>query len=1531
MRRVGIIVGTIVIGLLVLAGLAVLVVTKTDYGRERVRRIAVSTLEERVNGIVRVGRVTGDLLTGATIHDVAITDSSGAPFIVAERVTARYEVLDFLRRRIAISDVELIKPLIVLDRPPGGEWNYVRLFADDSVTAAPVDSGPGWGDWLSLRDVTIVDGQLTVRSPWEPDGELPLDDRQRSIDEALSGAGRSHIVRVAGGFQRIQEFRQIDAKLPRVRFADPDEETRLVEVASLSTIAEVFNPPAADVRDLAGTFEFTSDSLWWNDVEARLPGSRISGDGTFMSESKDLRLELRGAPVAIADLRWLYPRLPSTGEGTLDFVMRMEGDRSTYLARKADVRVGRATVAGDFGLTLGDSIAFHDTNLRFANVGTRLIEQLVPAADLPRHGTLSGRGALSGGLGALVVDADVAFDDEASGRSRVAAVGEVGVTPSFRAERLRLSLAPVQVALVRAVVPDFPVGGIVRGNVTVNGSSRGWIATAADLFHEEASERSHVIGHGELRLVGERWMDLDVRATPVSLVTVGRFAPALELQGEAAGPVRLTGPLRALRLRADMRVTGGGALAVEGTLDLASAEKGYDLSAVARLFNAQVVIARLPQTSLTATATATGRGFDPESMRMRLEADLETSTYDSLAVDSASVRVTIADGLARVDTLVLRAPSSRADARGSFGLAPGRTGELVYVVAVDSLSAYSRWIPAPDTGIVRPRPGRAARMMERARADSARIAEATAVERAVTGRAGAPRLVVADTPVVMRRDSLAGSVYAAGTLRGNVAEFSTRGRLALDGFVYGGNSVRHGRAEYAAERTGEQGLGLAAGIQLDSASAAGFALDSVDARLAFEGDQGTLAVVITQEQDGNGERDQQYTVAGRFVLHEEHNEVHLASLGLRFDTTTWASAGESTIRWGRRGLEIDNLDLRSGDAGRIFVDGLLPTEGIANLDVEIANFEFGHVVTLLQADVDARGLVSLTADVTGTTRNLRLEGAVGVANGEFRGTILPELHGTFRYAGRRLTTNATASREGGRPVATVEGTIPMILTGRRPGESLFPNAPMSLDVTVDSLPLEYIPPITDAISDLHGFAIGRIAARGTIDDPRLAGALAIRDGAMRIEALGIGVRELAGSLRAVDDSLVIDSLVGRSGGPIRLTGGLGFERLTRPSFDLQLVAQEAQVLNNDRGDAVVNANLTVEGPFGGAHVGGEITVIEAVVYIPESDDKQVIGPGDPALFNVLDTSVVADRELFPGQSPLLANLTMDVTVVVNRDTWVRSPDANVEVYSDGPLRLHIDRSKQSLALEGVLATERGLYTFLSRRFDIRRGSATFMGGESGLNPTLQITGEHEVQLPANTQLRIQVVIGGTLESPTISLSSDAQPPLTQSDLLSYMAFGRSSGSLLQVGGSSVAQGAGTPALQTVGAFAGQQVVGMALGVAVDQLEGEAARSMGVDVFNITPADTYEEILRRGDFLSFLRATELEVGWYLNPRTFGGVQSRLSTETPPGLRIQHRMWQNYLVEGSFEPRFELRVPSLGTVQENPAFGVFGLFLFREWRF
>jgi len=145
MRRwlVRLLAGLAVVALLLLA--ATLLVTNTDWGRERVRRYIVGMIQGNSHGIVHIGSVTGNLLNGFTLHDVVITDSARAPFVKADEMWARYSLGTLRGKRIEFSEVRLVKPVIVIDKQPGpgGKWNFDRIFPRDTTTP----SGPRKTGW----------------------------------------------------------------------------------------------------------------------------------------------------------------------------------------------------------------------------------------------------------------------------------------------------------------------------------------------------------------------------------------------------------------------------------------------------------------------------------------------------------------------------------------------------------------------------------------------------------------------------------------------------------------------------------------------------------------------------------------------------------------------------------------------------------------------------------------------------------------------------------------------------------------------------------------------------------------------------------------------------------------------------------------------------------------------------------------------------------------------------------------------------------------------------------------------------------------------------------------------------------------------------------------------------------------------------------------------------------------------------------------------------------------------------------------
>jgi len=354
---------------------------------------------------------------------------------------------------------------------------------------------------------------------------------------------------------------------------------------------------------------------------------------------------------------------------------------------------------------------------------------------------------------------------------------------------------------------------------------------------------------------------------------------------------------------------------------------------------------------------------------------------------------------------------------------------------------------------------------------------------------------------------------------------------------------------------------------------AGFAFDSLDARVGYRNPDGRVELVVRQGDD------REYALKGDFLLRQDLRQLRVADLSLRFDTTAWVSTHPSTIDWRGSGIEVHSLELRHGKTGRIFVDGTLPTEGVSDLRVAIDNFQVGDVVALLQSDLQAEGLVSLSGTLRGTMRAPVFRGAFGVVNGTYQETTLPELHGTFAYADQTLTTRVDALRNGGQPMAIAQGKLPidLALTGVT-GPRLL-DRPLALDVTADSLPLGLIPDFTDMVSGVDGLAVGRIAVRGTLRDPNIIGGLALTRTSVTIAASGATIAGITGSVRMLNDSIYVDSLVGYSKGDIRLRGAIGVSDWSRPRFNLYLVAHNAEVLRNDRGQLRADIGLALTGPL----------------------------------------------------------------------------------------------------------------------------------------------------------------------------------------------------------------------------------------------------------------------------------------------------------------------------------------------------------------
>ncbi|MGD0484562.1 MAG: translocation/assembly module TamB domain-containing protein, partial [Gemmatimonadales bacterium] len=246
-------------------------------------------------------------------------------------------------------------------------------------------------------------------------------------------------------------------------------------------------------------------------------------------------------------------------------------------------------------------------------------------------------------------------------------------------------------------------------------------------------------------------------------------------------------------------------------------------------------------------------------------------------------------------------------------------------------------------------------------------------------------------------------------------------------------------------------------------------------------------------------------------------------------------------------------------------------------------------------------------------------------------------------------------------------------------------------------------------------------------------------------------------------------------------------------------------------------------------------------------------------------------------------------VTMGPSVWLRSTEANIQLAGDVTVSKTVG-GLNPYRLDGTLRTVRGTYRLAvgptSKEFEVTHGEVRFFGTPD-LNPQLDIVAEHTVRAARGNDLVVRVRLGGTLLEPILTLESDERPPLTETEIVSYLIFGRPSFDLAGASG-------GVRSEQAVlqGAVAGFA------GLAASQLEQTLVTDLRLPLDYIA--------IRPGTVGDVLGTTRVEAGRQIGERTFlslnvplcevrRGISSQLF-----GATISYRLSAMWRLEASVEP-------------------------------
>lgn len=1511
-RRLVALVSAGVLLLIALGVVALLVaVTQTDFGRNRVRGLAMGALKVamRGRGSIYFGKLGGNFVTGFTVDSIAIRDSEDSLFLATGPVRVQYDPRDLLDKRIRLDLLDIQHPVIDLRRHADHSWNFQRIFPSGPPSRT---HEPKFGDYVVMDSVALHDGSLLLTEPWDAADSLHGARRDSATRAALRSTDHE-IRRTSEGLKQTRRFAHLELVSSGAHIADPDSAGRVIQVARLDV--DVSDPPF-DISHASGLVRILGDSVWLTMRHFDLPGSTGSASGkVWWGNDLPTRYDLHiaGDSVSMADIAWVYPTLPRTGGGRMQLAIRNERDLHVldYVLTQVDVRTAKSHLTGAMTFGVGKPVLIvKDVSLAASPLDFAFLRAL-NGGPFPVNWNGEFTGTVRGPGGPVdrfqIDEARLTFRDAnvPGAVSRFMAHGGVDILSPAQAKfhALALNVGTLDLRTIHYLFPSFPrLAGTITGTATLDSIWTDVRFRDADVAqHDGPGPATHVTGSGRITYAEPVAFDVTLDASPLAFTTLARSYPGLPLRGSYSGPLRITGTMAHLAVRGSLSGPAG-QFGADGVFDLEPPVYGAQGTVSARELDVAGLLDRSDwiATSLTGRITGQVAGDSLPHLVGSATVSVDSTRVDREFVTEARAGLRFGDGRLHVDSMRVVSSAGHGTASGALGLAAGTVDSLAFDITMDSLGGLRPYL-------------------------------ASAAPERVAGTDSA-----ADDP--SDADSLAGTLHGTGVLVGSIDTASVHGTFTGSGLYYAGNRVTRVQGTYAFRDVPYAPAGTLTG-RLDTTVVAGVRLDTISAALAMPSAwAGTLALGVVSDAPRGTYRG---GALMSFRRAADTIAVTLDSARVTLKDHGWHLAQPAHLTTDSTGSAIDSLVVVSDKGGVVSIRGRFPQHEFIDGELRGDSVSLADVGTLLQTPQPLAGWADATLQMSGARQNPVLRFRSRYTAMQVGDVHLPALTLDADYADQRLGGVLELLRNG-TVVLTARADAPVNLAlASVPSRAL--RGAVHGSVRADSVDLTAFEAVSPLVTNLVGRAAVAIDIGGTTQQPVVTGDFRIHGGAMTLPKLGIRLHEIESDIGFAHDSVRITRLTGASAGltgsSVSLTGAFhvpSWRSAKDLGFDLTLKARNFQAIDKRSFARLeMSGNAQVTGTLDRPVLQGDMTLDRGTIYISDIYQKQVVDLNDPEAFSIVDTNLVENLGLLES-SPVLDSLVThlripSLSVRIGDDVWLRSEEANIKLAGS----MDLAKAGTQRVESGRVRVSRGTYRLdlagiVQRTFQVDSGFVTFYG-DPHLAPELNVWASYLVR-QANRQIgedvRVIAHIGGTLRHPSLELSSDARFAMSNTEILSYLVFGQPSFT-------TTSDATTNPVLQQVAAALLPSVGAV--------LERALADQVGfIDYVQVQTGTTGEQgVFSTTGASSFLSGTRIGIGKQIGEKTFvmanaglcqlAGTQSGISFGQSIGLTVEHQLGDGYSLQASIEPStaaLQCR-PGLTTIGSRPP--QYGFDLFREWTF
>ena len=1432
----------------------VVAVLYSEAGTLTLGRLLGPELTRIFRGQFEVGRVSGSFVRSVVLEDLVIRDTLGQPFASVPRLSVRFALPNLLAGRFVFDGAELDRPDIRIVKRRNGRLSHQEVFR--------LGEGPGGGRpaLVELRNVRIRQGHIEVRLPWNPPDTARTTEQVAAALAADRARPGRVVLETVDGLRRVIEFDAVNVKFPRMLVSSPDRVPATIDLDSLSTRV---SDPAVDLVYLSAHLWTRGDSLAFTAHGAALRNSWFTGGGVITWPRGPLVYDftLDAPRLDLRDLRWISPDFPDMRGRALVTAHSRSEDLNAYTLRDLEI-------AGPEGRISGVVTALVDRRRGLGVEGMTLdladLDLDVPRPYLdtiPLSGTLTGRLEGAGFRDGLDVVADLIFVDaavEGGATSTLAAGGHLvlGGPDGTLFDTLAVAAADVDLRTVQLVTPAVELDGRAQLSGVLRGPWRAVTWEGAITHRDGEHPESHAAGTA---MLDTRQDSLRFAArldmAPLMFDGIRPSYPGIPIRGTVKGLVEAVGTTG--RFRLVTAVEGDlGTLALNGTIVRGGGVMAAE-SLTARFANLDLAALRGtgPGSALAGRLALDGMLDTMSGPAGTMALDLSRGRVQEVAFDSLHAVVRGVGGQVAVDTLELRWPGG--ELAGS-GILPWReAGEpgLRAAFFADSLTPFDSLVarfagPVPDSVAPEPTRGRVAGDVE------------------VLGSVREPRIL----------------------LQARGEDLRWRGiRSPAVAFAFGWN------------RTARDEIGAA--LHSDSVVADRWRLNELN--LVAGGFRDSLRWA------GNGVFGGRVLVAGggEYWSRGPVNGVSFDSLIAALPQRAWRLSQPATLTLTEGRVDLTPVRLEAGDgSGLVTMTGSVPRSRPGRLRVNALGVEVRDAYALLERDTTGvSGTLQMDLEVAGTAAQPTMQGTASLEDLSFGDLGSPYVQGVVDYADRRLEVNLLMWRTG-QPVLRVESALPLDLAlrtvrRRQVGGALF------VRIVADSTDLGLAEAFTRNLRRVRGTLRADVEVTGTWDAPLLGGVIAIEKASANVPGLGVRYEGVSAAARLASDSVILDSLIAQSGeGTLRATGSVRLVRLTRPVLNLALRARRFRAIAVRRFltlDATGTAR--VAGPIFGARLTGRVTADAGNLQFADLITKRIVDLENPGDSGLIDLDLIRTERLGANFSNrFVDSLTVDtLQIQMGESFWLRSSEADIQL--DG--NVTVNKVRDRYRFDGTLNAVRGNYALriggiVSREFTVDRGTVRYFGTPD-LNAELDIEATHVVTA-AETSEEIPVTarITGTLLQPKLQLLSPptaTRPGLSQTELVSYLMFGRPTFSLQGQG----AQGSQYAAVQAgvsylTSAFSSelQRTLVSDLGVPIDYLDIRAGSAGGASI---------------GGQSGSAQVAQVAAGWQIGRKWFVSLVADLCTNAQRFYpNAEFRMSRQLRLKTSVEPAYTCQA-----AQVNPA--------------